>query len=29
MAKAVKFTKEKQTAFFSNWNIYLDDKFIG
>lgn len=29
MAKAVKFTKEKQTAFFSDWNIYLDDRFIG
>lgn len=29
MAKAVKFIKEKQTSFFSDWNIYLDDKFIG
>lgn len=29
MAKAVKFIKEKQTAFFSDWNVYLDGKFIG
>lgn len=29
MAKAVKFIKEKQTSFFSGWNVYLDGKFIG
>lgn len=29
MAKAVKFIKEKQTSFFSDWNVYLDGKFIG
>lgn len=29
MAKAVKFIREKQTAFFSEWNIYLNGKFIG
>lgn len=29
MAKAVKFIEEKQTSFFSDWNVYLDGKFIG